>query len=100
MSMTIPVGTGFIGGWFTLNWKKARISTLFLPQSKNDPYFIHDETHVMAVPSVDALKDMGHGVDLTRKGVSGRTQNQRMSFQMSINNPPLPGRFWQPPPAR
>ena len=25
---------------------------------KNDAYFVHDETHVIAVPSVDALKDI------------------------------------------
>ena len=58
---------------------------------KSDPYFVHDETHVMQVPSVDALKDMGHGVNLVRKGVSGSTQNQRFEFNMSINNPALTG---------
>ena len=50
---------------------------------------MHDETHVMAVESVDALKDMGHGVNMTRKGVSGTTQNQLFSFDMKINNPAL-----------
>ena len=33
---------------------------------KTDDYFAHDETHVMQVESVDALKDMGHGVNMTR----------------------------------
>ena len=37
------------------------------------------------------LRDMGHGVHMTRKGVSGKTQNQRISFDMSINNPALTG---------
>ena len=32
---------------------------------------------------------MGHGVNLVRKGVSGQTPNQRMEFNMSINNPAL-----------
>ena len=41
--------------------------------------------------SVDELRDMGHGVHMTRKGVSGKTQNQRISFDMSINNPALTG---------
>ena len=54
---------------------------------KNDDYFRHDETHVMQVPDVDALKD------LVRKGVSGATQNQRMGFTMSINNPALTGQI-------
>ena len=56
---------------------------------KADPYFAHDETHVFAVASVDDVKDMGHGVNLVRKGVSGKTQNQRFEFNMSINNPAL-----------
>ena len=42
---------------------------------------------------VDALKDMGHGVNLTRKGVSGRTQNQLLEFDMKINNPALTGQI-------
>ena len=32
---------------------------------------------------------MGHGVMMTRKGVSGITQNQRFEFSMQINNPAL-----------
>ena len=44
---------------------------------------------VIAVASVDDVKDMGHGVNLVRKGVSGKTQNQRFEFNMSINNPAL-----------
>ena len=56
---------------------------------KTDPYFANDETHVMQVPCVDDLKDMGHGVNLTRKGVSGKTQNQLFEFNMHINNPAL-----------
>lgn len=43
----------------------------------------------MQVESVDNLLDMGHGVNLTRKGVSGKTQNQLFEFNMKINNPAL-----------
>ena len=56
---------------------------------KEDPYFASDETHVIEVASVDEVKDMGHGVNMVRKGVSGKTQNQRFEFNMSINNPAL-----------
>ena len=56
---------------------------------KADAYFASDETHVIKVPCVDDLKDMGHGVNLVRKGVSGRTQNQLLEFNMKINNPAL-----------
>ena len=40
---------------------------------------------------MDDVRDMGHGVHMVRKGVSGQTQNQRLSFDMSINNPALTG---------
>ena len=56
---------------------------------KEDPYFVHDETYVFEVDSVDDLKDMGHGVNMKRKGVSGKTQNQLLEFNMHINNPAL-----------
>ena len=56
---------------------------------KADPYFVNDETHVQQVDSVDALNDVGHGVNLVRKGVSGKTHNQLFEFDMKINNPAL-----------
>ena len=69
LSMTIPTGTG-------IHRRMVYIE-------------LNDETHVKLVPSVDALLDMGHGVNLTRKGVSGKTQNQLFEFNMRINNPAL-----------
>ena len=56
-----------------------------------DDYFAHDETHVIAVDSVDALNNVAHGVNLVRSGVSGDTHNQRFEFNMEINNPALTG---------
>ena len=47
----------------------------------------------MQVESVKALQDMGHGVNLTRKGVSGKTHDQLFEFNMSINNPALTGQI-------
>ena len=58
-------------------------------QIKADPYFVNDETHIQQVDSVDALNDVGHGVNLVRKGVSGTTHNQLLEFNMKINNPAL-----------
>ena len=37
----------------------------------------------------DDLNDVGHGVNLVRKGVSGQTHNQLFEFNMKINNPAL-----------
>ena len=89
LSMTIPLGTGIhrrmvyveLNDGYQLDQVAARI--------KADPYFASDETHVIEVDSVDNVKDMGHGVNMVRKGVSGTTQNQRFEFNMRINNPAL-----------
>lgn len=45
------------------------------------------------VDCVDSLKDMGHGVHMTHKGVSGATQNQLFEYSMRINNPALTSQF-------
>ena len=89
LSMTIPKGT-------SLHRRMVYVETLpgydiaeIEKKIKKDPYFASDETYVFEVESVDALKDMGHGVEMKRKGVSGKTQNQLLEFSMRINNPAL-----------
>ena len=91
LSMTIPVGTGIHRRMVYVEVEDGASFDEIAAAVKSDPYFVHDETHVMQVESVDALKDMGHGVNLTRKGVSGMTHNQNFEFNMSINNPALTG---------
>lgn len=89
LSMTLPLGTGLHRRMVYIEVKEGYRFDDVVATIKADDYFVHDETHVKAVESVAALLDMGHGVSLTRKGVSGRTQNQRFSFEMRINNPAL-----------
>lgn len=89
LSMTIPTGTGIHRRMVYIELKDGYEFDKVAASIKADPYFVNDETHVKLVPSVDALLDMGHGVNLTRKGVSGKTQNQLFEFNMRINNPAL-----------
>jgi diaminopimelate dehydrogenase len=89
LSMTIPVGTGIHRRMVYIELKEGYNINDVSAAIKADPYFVNDETHVIQVPCVDDLKDMGHGVNLTRKGVSGTTQNQLFEFNMRINNPAL-----------
>lgn len=89
LSMTIPTGTGIHRRMVYIELKEGYDSEKVASAIKADPYFANDETHVKLVPDVDALLDMGHGVSLTRKGVSGKTQNQLFEFHMRINNPAL-----------
>lgn len=89
LSMTIPMGESIHRRMVYVELEDGADINDVTKAIKEDPYFLHDETHVIAVSSVDAVKDMGHGVHLVRKGVSGETQNQHFEFNMSINNPAL-----------
>lgn len=89
LSMTIPVGTGIHRRMVYIELQDGYDFDSVAAAIKSDPYFVNDETHVMQVDSVDSVKDMGHGVNLVRKGVSGKTQNQLLEFDMKINNPAL-----------
>ena len=91
LSMTIPTGTGIHRRMVYIEVKEGYEFDKVAAAIKADPYFVNDETHVVQVPCVDELLDMGHGVNLTRKGVSGKTQNQLFEFNMRINNPALTG---------
>ena len=87
--MTIPTGTGVHRRMVYVELEEGATLESVTAAIKADSYFSHDETHVMEVESVDALQDMGHGVLIERKGVSGKTQNQLFEFRMKINNPAL-----------
>ena len=89
LSMTIPLGTGVHRRMVYVEKEEGADEVQIEQDIKFDPYFVNDETHVLFVPDVDALIDRGHGVNMTRKGVSGMTQNQLLSFEMRINNPAL-----------
>ncbi|MHC5225700.1 diaminopimelate dehydrogenase [Ignatzschineria sp. LJL83] len=89
LSMTIPIGTGQhrrmvyieIESGFEFETVKSTIL--------NDDYFNKDDTVIQQVDSIEPLKDAGHGVSITRKGVSGTTDNQLFEFDMRVNNPAL-----------
>lgn len=89
LSMTIPIGTGahrrmvYVELEEGVDFKKIEQTIM------NDDYFRKDQTIVTKVDDVKQLIDMGHGVLMERKGVSGITHNQLIEFKMKINNPAL-----------
>lgn len=91
LSMTIPTGEGIHRRMVYIEVEEGHKFEDVAAAIKTDAYFVNDETHVIEVPCVDDVIDMGHGVNLTRKGVSGKTQNQLFEFNMKINNPALTG---------
>ena len=91
LSMTIPLGTGVHRRMVYIELEDGADFKTVEAAILADDYFAHDETHVIAVPDVDALNNVAHGVHLERSGVSGATHNQRFAFDMTINNPALTG---------
>lgn len=93
LSMTIPLGTGIHRRMVYVELEEGTDFAAIEKAVKSDDYFVNDETHVIQVPSVDALNNVAHGVNLVRSGVSGNTHNQRFEFNMEINNPALTGQM-------
>lgn len=89
LSVTIPTGTGVHRRMVYVELEDGANFADVEQAILSDDYFRNDDSRVFAVQSVAALKDVGHGVHLERKGVSGGTHNQRFEFTMSINNPAL-----------
>ena len=93
LSMTIPTGTGVHRRMVYVELEPGADFASIEQAIKTDAYFTKDHTVVTQVDDVDALMDMGHGVLMERKGVSGVTQNQLFEFRMKINNPALTGQI-------
>ncbi|MBG3089197.1 MULTISPECIES: diaminopimelate dehydrogenase [Proteus] len=93
LSMTIPLGTGVHRRMVYVELEAGANFNQVEQAIKADSYFSSDETHVKQVDSVDSLKDVGHGVHMTHKGVSGKTHNQLFEYSMRINNPALTSQF-------
>lgn len=93
LSLTIPVGTGLHRRMVYVQIEDGADFEKISKAIKADPYFVHDETIVTKVDCIDTLNDVGHGVNLVRKGVSGMTHNQLFEFNMKINNPALTGQI-------
>lgn len=89
LSVTVPAGEGTHRRMVYVELEDGADFEAVRTQILADPYFKNDDTRVFAVPQVRELIDMGHGVRMERKGVSGRTHNQQFLFDMRINNPAL-----------
>lgn len=89
LSLTIPTGSGVHRRMVYVELEDGAAFSAVEAAIKSDSYFCHDDTKVQQVADIESLRDMGHGVLMERKGVSGATQNQIFKFEMRINNPAL-----------
>ena len=87
LSMTIPTGTGIHRRMVYIELNDGYEFDKVAAAIKADPYFVNDETHVKLVPSVDALLDMGHGVNLTRKGRFRENSEPVVRIQYAYQQP-------------
>jgi diaminopimelate dehydrogenase len=87
LSVTIPIGTGLHRRLIYVKTRPGYDFDSVTARIKADPYFSHDECVFYPAEDIPALQDMGHGVHMERKGVSGASHNQRMEFIMSVMNP-------------
>lgn len=89
ISITVPVGTGVHRRLVYVQLAPGADFKVVEQAIKTDPYFVNDQTDVYQVEDVSQLIDVGHGVVIERKGVSGKTSNQLFKYEMRINNPAL-----------
>ena len=89
LSMTVPAGMGVHNRMVYVELEPNADFDSVEHAVKTDTYFIKDNTLVIQVDNVNDLIDVGHGVVMERKGVSGITHNQLLEFRMKINNPAL-----------
>lgn len=89
LSITVPAGMGIHRRMVYVELNEGADFPTVEAAIKKDPYFIKDKTYVFEVPDVSKLIDVGHGVLMERKGVSGGTHNQMLKFEMRIDNPAL-----------
>lgn len=87
VSITVPKGMGVHQRHVYVELEPGYDLCKVADAIKCDPYFVHDETFVKEVEDVSSLIDMGHGVHMERKGVAGKTHNQRMELILTLSNP-------------
>jgi diaminopimelate dehydrogenase len=91
-SITIPLGGGRHSRLVYLLMEEGASFDKARAELADDPYFAHDPLDVRQVFSkteLTSVADNSHGVLMERLGASGSVSNQRLSFDMRIDNPAL-----------
>lgn len=92
VSITIPIGGGRHSRLVYVVLEKGETLERVKERIAADDYFSKDPLEVRSVPTSGDLAlvcDASHGVLMERTGASGLTANQKLSFDMRIDNPAL-----------
>jgi diaminopimelate dehydrogenase len=85
LSVTLPLGAGLHRRMVYVVLAEGHDFASVAASIKADAYFVRDETHVMQVESVSTLQDVGHGMNILRKGASGASDNNpAVTAQMMV----------------
>lgn len=95
---TIPGVKDAVALTYPLGYGKHRRQVYIIPEPGTDVpcleqailahrYFAGDETTVTVAEDLSLFRDHGHGAHIERKGLSGRTHNQRVACDIAVNNP-------------
>lgn len=91
-SITIPIGGGRHSRLVYILTEQGASFEAVKKDLAADPYFSHDPLDVREVKSPEEMAlvaDNSHGVLMERIGASGTVSNQRLTFDMRIDNPAL-----------
>jgi len=92
ISITIPSGGGRHARLVYLLLEEGTDFAAVKAELAKDPYFAHDPLDVRLVFSaaeMASVADNSHGVFMERVGAAGSASNQRLTFDMRIDNPAL-----------
>lgn len=92
VSLTIPIGGGRHSRLVYILPENGASQEVIKKNLAADDYFSHDPLDIRFVGNeaeLAAVADNSHGVLMERIGASGFASNQRLSFDMRINNPAL-----------
>jgi len=91
-AITIPIGSGRHSRLVYILAEQGHSFETIKKDLAADPYFSHDPLEVREVKSpaeMEMVADNSHGVLMERIGASGTISNQRLAFDMRIDNPAL-----------
>lgn len=89
LSITMPAGNGLHRRMVYIELDGSKDFASVKNNIINDPYFKDDYVFIEEVDDIEKYRDVGHGVHIERKGISGMTHNQQFEYNMKINNPAL-----------
>jgi len=87
LSITVPKGIGTHSRVVYVEIEEGYELTQVEKDLRKSEYFKNCDLQLYEVDNVKNYLDFGHGVYLTRKGVSSQTHNQMMEFDLKITNP-------------